>query len=171
MTYKKVLGIVFLVIFSIALSGQVALAQDWNQWRGANRDGVIHGFTAPNSLPEKLNLKWKIEVGGGHASPVVSGKRVFLHSRQGEQEVVASFDLETGKQLWKDSYPVNYTMNPAAIPHGKGPKSTPVIAGSNLYTLGINGVLSCYEATAGKLKWRKEFSKEFKPTSPDFGVA
>ncbi len=171
MIYKNVLGIVFSGVLTIALTPQATLAQDWNQWRGAGRDGAVNGFVAPKNLPEQLKLKWKIDVGVGHASPVVFAKRVFLHSRQGEQEVVAAFDLDTGKPLWKDRYPVNYTMNPAAIPHGKGPKSTPVIADGQLYTLGINGVLSCYDAAAGKLKWRKEFSKEFKTTSPDFGVA
>src|SRR5215211_5507983 len=121
MFYKNVLGITFLVTLTIALIGQATRAQDWNQWRGANRDGVVNGFVTPKGLPEQLKLKWKIDVGVGHSSPVVSGKQVFLHSRQGEQEVVASFDLDTGKQLWKDSYPVDYKMNPAAIPHGKGP--------------------------------------------------
>ncbi len=171
MLHRKVLGITFLLIFTFTLTSQATIAQDWNQWRGANRDGVVNGFVAPKTLPEKLKLKWKIDVGIGHSSPVISGKQVFLHSRQGEKEVVAGFDLDTGKQLWKDSYPVDYKMHPAAIPHGKGPKSTPVIADGKLYTLGINGVLSAYEAATGKLKWRKEFSKEFKTTSPDFGVA
>lgn len=169
MRYKKIILSIFFFAFISTI--QATHAQDWNQWRGANRDGIVNGFVAPKNLPEKLKLKWKIEVGVGHASPVVSGKQVFLHSRQGEQEVVAAFDLNTGKQIWKDSYPVDYKMHPAAIPHGKGPKSTPVIAGGKLYTLGINGVLSGYEVATGKIKWRKEFSKEFKTTSPDFGVA
>jgi outer membrane protein assembly factor BamB len=31
--------------------------------------------------------------------------------------------------------------------------------------------LTCYEAATGKVKWRKEFSRQFKTTSPDFGTA
>jgi outer membrane protein assembly factor BamB len=73
--------------------------------------------------------------------------------------------------LWQDGYPVAYTMNPAATGHGKGPKSTPVIAGGKLYTFGITEVLSCYDIGKGKLLWRKDFSKEFKATSPTFGTA
>jgi outer membrane protein assembly factor BamB len=116
-------------------------------------------------------MKWKIDVGFGHSSPVVLGKKVFLQSRQGEQEVASCFDLETGKLLWKDEYTAPYQMNPAAFGHGKGPKSTPVVAGGKLYTLGISGILSCYDTTTGKVKWRKEFSKQFKTTSPYFGTA
>ncbi|HZS04452.1 MAG TPA: PQQ-binding-like beta-propeller repeat protein [Blastocatellia bacterium] len=150
---------------------QAALAQDWPQWRGPARDGAVTGFRAPKAWPEQLKAKWKVTVGEGHSSPVVAGGRVFQHSRQGDKEVVSAFDLNTGKLLWTDSYPVAYTMNPAATGHGKGPKSTPVISNGKLYTLGITGVLSCYDTAAGKLRWRKEFGTQFKTTSPYFGTA
>ena len=155
----------------VILISNAALAQDWNQWRGPNRDAVVASFNPPNTWPDKLKPIWKVQVGIGHSSPVVSGKRVFIHSRKDENEVVSCFDLDTGKQLWTDSYPASYTMNPAAVSHGKGPKSTPVVADDKLYTLGISGILSCYNANSGKLLWRREFSKKEKSTSPLYGTA
>ena len=148
-----------------------AKGQDWPRWRGANGDGVVTGFTAPATWPVALKQKWKITVGEGHASPLVVGKRVYQHARQGENEIVLAIDLETGKQLWQDSYPVAYTMVPAATSHGKGPKSTPVFANGKLYTLGITGVLSCYDVATGKLKWRKDGFTMFKASAPIFGTA
>jgi outer membrane protein assembly factor BamB len=62
-------------------------------------------------------------------------------------------------------------MNPAATRHGKGPKSTPIVHDSKLYTLGISGILSCFDARTGDLKWRKGFSEEFAKTSPLYGTA
>ena len=156
---------------AVGLASQVCFAQDWPQWRGPNRDGSVASFTAPNLWPDKLKTIWKVPVGVGHSSPVVVGRRVYLHSRQEENEVASCLDLETGKLLWKDSYPASYTMNPAAVPHGKGPKSTPVVHNGNLYSFGISGILSCYDTATGKLKWRKEFSRQFKATSPYFGAA
>lgn len=158
-------------VWIVVLFGAVASAQDWARWRGANGDGTVTGFAAPKAWPEQLKAKWKIAVGAGHASPVVSGKRVFQHARQGDNETVTAYDLDTGKQLWQDSYPVAYTMNPAATGHGKGPKSTPVLSNGKLYTLGITGVLSCYDAAAGKLKWRKEGFGIFGAKAPLFGTA
>jgi outer membrane protein assembly factor BamB len=161
------------VILAFILLGPVfqnALGQDWPRWRGANGDGAVTGFTAPKVWPDQLKQRWKVEVGVGHSSPLVVGERVYLHTRQGEDEVAAACDLKTGKTIWRDSYPVAYTMNPAATGHGKGPKSTPVYSDGKLYTLGITGVLSCYDAAKGRLLWRKEF-KEFKPNHPFFGVA
>jgi len=160
------------IIFSfLVFQPCVVAAQDWPQWRGPHRDGLVASFTPPTPWPESLKPVWKIQVGIGHASPVVVGRKVYLLSRQGEEEVVSAFDLDTGKQLWRDGYAVDYQMNPAAVSHGKGPKSTPVIYNDKLYTLGINGILSCYETANGKLRWRKEFSKQFKATSPLYGTA
>ena len=158
------------LLIAISLSG-TCFAQDWNQWRGPNRDGVVASFTAPATWPDKMKPLWKVQVGIGHSSPVVAGKRVYLHSRKDESEVVSCFDLDSGKQLWTDSYLTPYKMNPAAVTHGKGPKSTPVVSDNKLFTLGISGILSCYDAITGKLIWRREFSKKDKETSPLYGTA
>jgi outer membrane protein assembly factor BamB len=154
---------------------QIGYTQDWPRWRGANGDGAVTGFTAPKAWPDQLKQRWKTPVGVGHSSPLVIGARVYLHSRQDEDEVAAAYDLNTGKTIWRDRYPVAYTMHPAATGHGKGPKSTPVYSningGARLYTFGITEILSCYDAEKGKLLWRKDFAKQFKSTSPLYGAA
>jgi outer membrane protein assembly factor BamB len=155
-----------IVVFHQPLS-----AQDWNQWRGPNRDGIVTGFTAPKAWPDTLKPLWKVTVGAGHSSPVVVAGKACVHARQEEREVVSCFDLATGKLLWQDGYDAPYTVNPIAARHGPGPKSTPVVAGGRLYTLGITEILSCYDINKGKLLWRKDFSDQFKKTSPDFGTA
>jgi outer membrane protein assembly factor BamB len=151
--------------------GALQSAQDWAQWRGPNRDGVVPSLEAPAIWPERLTPGWKVTVGIGHSSPVVVADAVFVHARQDEREVVSAFNLTTGTLLWQDRYDAPYSLNPAAAGHGKGPKSTPVAANGRLYTLGITEILSCYDITAGKLIWRKDFSDQFKKTSPDFGTA
>jgi outer membrane protein assembly factor BamB len=150
---------------------QSALAQDWPQWRGPDRDGLASGFAAPKTWPGYLKSKWKVTVGLGHSSPVVVGKRLYLHSRRGENEVVAAYNLDAGHVIWQDIYPAEYSMNPAATGHGKGPKSTPVHHDGKLYTLGITGVLSAYESANGKLLWRKESLNLFKAKAPLFGTS
>lgn len=129
------------------------------------------GYREPKVWPETLEKRWHVEVGAGHASPVVLGQRIYLHTRHGENEVVSALDLGSGTVLWQDSYPVPYTMDPAATGHGKGPKSTPVVRNGRLYTFGISGILSGYDAEKGHLLWRKEFSKQFKATSPLYGAS
>jgi outer membrane protein assembly factor BamB len=135
---------------------------------------------------------WEVEVGIGHSSPVVAGDRVYLHSRQGEEEVVRALDLATGREIWRHADPTPYTMNPAATKHGKGPKSTPVVTGSAVLgaekmraegvvhttpeasavcTLGIAGRLSCFDRDTGRVLWQNDWSGRFDETAPDFGTA
>src|ERR1035438_7572928 len=131
----------------------VAWAEDWPQWRGLHRDGTAVGFPEPKAWPEKLTLKWKVAVGEGHSSPVVADGRVYVHTRQGDREVVTALRPETGHTIWQESYDEPYKMNPAATSHGKGVKSTPVVEDGRIFTFGINGTLSCFDAKTGKPQW------------------
>jgi outer membrane protein assembly factor BamB len=146
-------------------------ADDWNQWRGPNRDGKIPGFQTPALWPKKLTRRWKVEVGTGHSSPLIVGEAVFIFARQGGDEVIRRLDLATGRPVWKESYPAPYEMNPAAQDHGKGPKATPVYSDGRLYTFGISGILSCLDAKSGKVLWRHAFAQQYKQTAPLFGTA
>jgi outer membrane protein assembly factor BamB len=146
-------------------------AQDWPQWRGPARTGVVQGLKPPAAWPDRPRQVWKVQAGIGHASPIVSGGRVFLFARSGEQESLSARDVATGKEIWRQAYDAPYQVNPAAASHGKGPKSTPVHDRGRIFTFGIGGVLSAWQAQDGRLLWRKDFRKDFKSTVPDFGVA
>ncbi len=165
-TFKSVLLFSVLTLFLSALG-----AQEWSQWRGPERDGVIPASSEPREWPEELTRKWRVHVGIGHASPLLVDNRVYIFTRQGEQEVVLCLNFASGAEIWHDAYEAPYTMHQAATGHGKGPKSTPAMHSGRLITLGISGVLSCYQAQEGKLLWRREFSSDFKATSPYFGTA
>ena len=148
-----------------------SIAADWPQWRGPNRDGKVADATVPQTWPKTLKEQWKVPVGIGHASPVVANGKIYVFARQGDDEVLLCLNAVTGKEIWRSSQPIAYQMHPAAVGHGKGPKSTPVISNGKVYTFGITGVLSSHDALTGKLKWRREFSKQFPATSPWFGAA
>ena len=130
-----------------------ATGTDWPQWRGPRRDGSV-GAALPAQWPEALKKRWEIPVGTGHASPVVSGNRVVVIAREGDQEIVRALDVASGKEIWRAAYPAPYDVNPAAWSHGPGPKSTPAIAGGRVFTLGIGGILSAFDLASGKLIWR-----------------
>ena len=155
----------------VACASGPGLAADFPQWRGPGRDGLIAGLAPRTAWPESLKPAWKVAVGVGHSSPVVVGDRVFQFSRMGDDEVLQALEVATGKTAWRQSYPAPYTMNMAATSHGKGPKSTPLVADGRVFTLGISGILSAFDAATGRLLWRKEFGTQFKETSPLYGAA
>jgi outer membrane protein assembly factor BamB len=171
---KLMLPVVLLAMLLVLLVETPVAAviyDDWSQWRGPHRDGVVSGAASPASWPERLNLRWKLTVGQGHSSPILAGGRLFVFTRQQDTEVASSIDPESGKVVWQQSYPAPYRMNPAAQAHGEGPKSTPVFADGRLYTFGIGGILTCWDASSGTVRWRKEFSKQYRETSPLYGTA
>ena len=55
--------LLFVVAPCAAASAQTS-TQDYPQWRGRNRDGAASG-AAPPAWPEKLPLRWKVDVGDG----------------------------------------------------------------------------------------------------------
>ena len=85
---------------------------------------------------------------------MVSGNRVVVIARQGDEEIVRALDVASGKEIWRAAYPAPYIVNPAAQSHGPGPKSTPAIAGGRVFTLGIGGILSAFDLASGRLIWR-----------------
>ena len=160
-----------LLFLALAISESVGAFQDWPQWRGPARSGVVEGFKPPATWPDRPKQIWKVQAGAGHSSPVVVGGRVYLFSRMGEQESMSARDVASGKEVWRQAYDAPYQMNSAATTHGKGPKSTPVHDRGRLYTFGISGILTAWQAQDGHVVWRRDFRKEFPSTVPDFGVA
>jgi len=153
MKQSVIAGILF-VGLSVGVAGQNR-GVDYTQWRGPNRDGGAAAFTPPASWPEKLTQKWKVEIGTGYATPLLVGNRLYLFSRQGDDEVMSALDPATGKVIWRTAYPIAVTLHPAATKHGPGPKSTPVFADGKLFALGFAGTVTAYDANTGKQLWQK----------------
>jgi outer membrane protein assembly factor BamB len=162
---RNVIVGILLLAASLTLS-----AQEWTQWRGPTRDGQSLS-TLPKNWPETLSVRWKVTVGEGYASPLLSGGRLLQFARQGDDEVAMALDPATGKVLWQQSYPAPWTPVNSAARHGKGPKSTPLVYDGTLYTFGATAILSAWDAATGRLVWRKDYAKDFKGTWPQFGTA
>ena len=89
----KVVSVLLCLCISVLVVGAQTPAPSWPQWRGPGRDGVASGFTVPDAWPAQLTRRWQANVGLGHASPVVAGDRVVVHTRQGTREILAAYDL------------------------------------------------------------------------------
>ena len=152
---KKKNGIFFtLIIMVILIISSNAFSQDWPQFRGKSRDSRVTGFKAPRAWPGELVQVWKINVGFGDATPVLSGNMIYLATRQGGDETILCLDASTGKELWRNSYPVPSVTGPSTS--HPGPRSTPALSDGKIVTFGVSGILSCLDASTGKVVWRRE---------------
>jgi outer membrane protein assembly factor BamB len=155
----------FAVLFlSLAAS---ARAEDWPQWLGPRRDGSTLKDVKP--WQGQLKVVWRQPVGEGNSSPVVVGGSVYLHSKKknANEEVIEEFAAADGKPGWNTGYP----RGPGFYLYGNGPRATPTIAGGQLYTFGITGILSCYDLKAKKQLWQVDTIKEFKAPKLFFGAS
>ena len=141
--------------------------RDYPQWRGLNRDGAASAFSEPTSWPETLTRKWKVDVGEGYATPLLVADTVYVFTRRNGAEVMTALNAETGKELWHTSYPAPYKPATPAAAHGVGPKSTPLFHNGRLFTLGITGIFSAFDAATGKLAWQTPAP----PDHPSYGTA
>lgn len=125
----------------------------WTDYRGPNRDGRYEQSGILTAWPAKgLNLLWKIPVGGGYSSIVVAeGKAFTIEQRRGD-EVIAAYDVKTGKQLWAHKYPASFQESMG----GEGPRATPAWHQGLLYSLGATGWLKVLDAGTGQVKWEKD---------------
>lgn len=145
--------------FVVCTAAAAPLAQDagpdFAQWRGRQRDGAASAFRAPKAWPEQLTRRWKVEVGEGYATPLLVRDRVFTLTRRDDNEIVSALEAATGKVIWQSRYAAPHKIATGAKGHGQGPKSTPLLYAGKLFTLGITGIVSVYNATDGKLIWQK----------------
>lgn len=147
------LTLVLLFAFSADIPAQQA-PRDYTQWRGQQRDGSASAFSEPKSWPDTLTRRWKVEVGEGYATPLVVGNTVYVFTRRDDNEGITALDADTGTQRWHTSYAASFAPTKSAAVHGAGPKATPLFHEGKLFTLGINGIVAAFEATAGTLMWR-----------------
>lgn len=143
--------------------------QNWNQWRGPNRDGVGDAAALPADLPSELTKVWSVTVGEGYSGPLVIDDTAYVFSREDGDEILRALALVDGSEIWTQSYPASFAVESAARSHGPGPKSTPVYADGRIFTLGISGVLSAVNATDGTVIWRHDFAGDFPQAWPLWG--
>jgi outer membrane protein assembly factor BamB len=167
---NKSLLIISAIVTLIIISTTNSFSQDWPQWRGMNRDSKVTGFKAPATWPAELKQEWKVTVGSGDATPILVGNKMYLNTRQGDQEEILCLDAATGKELWKTGYASMAVTGPSASQH-PGPRGTPAFSNGKIVTFGAAGILTCLDASTGKLIWRKDnptnaFPAFFTGTSP-----
>ncbi len=158
------------------LAGQAA---DWPQFRGPNASGVDSTKPLPTewNVETGKNVRWQTPLPGlGHASPIISGDRIYVATAVGpsdDQLKVGLYgDIEpvkekgsyqwrllaieraTGKIIWNVS---GLEASPRVKRHPKSThcNSTPATDGKRIVTIFGSEGLFCFD-TDGKLAWKKD---------------
>lgn len=159
-----------------------AYGDDWPQWMGTQRDnrwretGLLKQF--PDGGPPVV---WRTPVAGGYAGPAVAGPHVFVTDYVTKDQVkdenfdrktltgierVWCLDRKTGEPVWTHSYPVKYDISYPA-----GPRCTPLVDDTRVYTLGAEGHLHCFDKDTGRVLWQLHLPTEYNTKTPLWGYA
>src|SRR5438270_5393130 len=129
-------------ISCFGLSIATVMADDWPQWRGPNRDGVSKETGLLQKWPEAgPKLAWKAsELGDGYSTPSVAKGQIYVvGSPDGKRENLIALSESDGKNLWSTEIG---GVGANRGPQYPGPRSTPTVAGDQVYVLSSDGDLA-----------------------------
>src|SRR5204862_2152643 len=103
---KKWLPVLALLPLLALGAARGATGFDWPRWRGPDLNGISKetGWSTnwPAEGPRQL---WKASVGTGFSSVAIADGRLFTLGNRDATDTVYAFDAQTGKEVWKYSYP------------------------------------------------------------------
>jgi outer membrane protein assembly factor BamB len=160
MKMKNKIGFSVIVTFGLlVMTGIGVNAQDWPQWRGANREGVSKeaGLNL-NWSEKKPALLWTFrQAGAGYSAPVIVGTTLYGQGGADGNDFAFALDTQTGKLKWKHNL-----GELSVIDRGDGPRGSVTVDGDKLYLIRGGGQIHCLSAADGKMIWQKDFRSDLK---------
>ena len=173
----KPLAAVVVGVWALFTMGAALEADDWPQWRGADRLGVWAETGIVDQLPDQLRVAWRVPIGSGYSGPAVADGRVFVtdwaedpqsRTMDGTERALALDEL-TGEVLWTREWPTTYRMLQAS--YAIGPRATPTVDGDRVYVVGATGTLLCLDSATGELMWRTDYVEDYGTFVPTWGIS
>ena len=146
----------------------IAPGSTWSDFRGPNRDGRYTATPILTNWPrEGLRRLWQQPVGAGYASFVVADGRAFTIEQRRNQEVVAAYDVQTGREIWTNAWNASFEESMG----GDGPRATPTYHEGRIYALGAEGELRVLDAAKGALVWRRNILSDNGASNLSWGMS
>ncbi|MFQ5526395.1 MAG: PQQ-binding-like beta-propeller repeat protein [Thermoanaerobaculia bacterium] len=145
----------------------VSASSTWPHLRGPGMDGRVSSELDLGEAPA-LELAWKVPLGSGYSGIAVADGRAVTSFSDGTSDVVAAFDLTTGREIWRHAHD---SVNKARDGSDDGPLSTPLLAQGHAFVVGAKGELVALRLEDGALTWSRALEEDFGSEMPHFGFS
>ncbi len=142
--------------------------EDWPQFGGAHVDGRSAARIRTDWAQQPPRQVWRHPVGAAWSSFAVVGNYAFTQEQRGTDEAVVCYDARDGKHIWAHLDP-NQRFDQTMA--GIGPRATPTVYDSRVYTFGATGILNCFAAKNGIVLWSKNAVEDAGVKPLQFGMA
>ena len=149
-----------------SLTTSLLNAEDWPGYRGPAGDGKSQ--EAIGSVEgSSLKVNWKTKTPLGFSSFAAANGSLFTIIAENQTEILVSLDASNGNENWR------LPMGSSEYDHGggnagardnrggDGPRSTPAVAGKQVYVFDSYMVLHCVNASSGDVIWKRDILGEF----------
>jgi outer membrane protein assembly factor BamB len=110
---------------------------------------------------------WRRAVGPGWSSFSVRGDLLYTQEQRGNDEIVACYRVSTGEPVWRHRDPIRFYESNG----GAGPRGTPTIGGSRVFSMGATAMLNALDANTGKVIWAKNAAADTRREIPMWGIS
>jgi len=148
------------------LSAAERPGSDWPKFQGPRGDGTSPETGLLRQWPAGgPKVLWRVPIEQGWNAPSVVGDDLYLawsETPRGGAETVVCLSASSGEKRWRHSYEVGaYWERNVGWPRG-GVRSTPLVSGEHLYTLGVTGLLHCIDRRSGVVVWQKDLGRRWR---------
>jgi outer membrane protein assembly factor BamB len=157
-----------LTLVTILVLCVAAVAADWPQWQGPNRDAVSAETGLLKAWPKDgPPLLWKMEgLGTGLSSLAIVGNTAYTMGDTADAACVLAIDLAAHKVAWSNKVGKAWSGGP----QGPGEHCTPTVDGKMLYVTTVQGDVAAL-TTAGKVIWAKKMFIDFGSKNIQWGIS
>lgn len=155
------------LLLLLAGASQQSHAEDWPQFLGPERNGLSSETGLIDSFPDGgPQVVWRQPLGVGMSNVAVVKGLVYTMFQDADSQYVVAMKEESGNIVWRSEVGKSYKNA-----MGNGPRATPTVFADRVFSFTGDGILTCQEASSGRIHWNLNAVRDAGGKPAEYGNA